>query len=116
MVKGQVSMNRKTHNNLPSTDDESYRPLPEDCFLDLKRLSQRTSISVSTLREHIKDPSNALPAYLVKGKILVNWIEFKKWIQAFRHKNVEIDRIVNEVMESLRRKLRQSLRLNNHRK
>jgi hypothetical protein len=31
----------------------------------------------------------ASPAYRVKGKILVNWIEFKKWIQGFRYKGYE---------------------------
>ena len=85
-------------------EEDMTQPLPEDCFLDLKRLSQRTSISVSTLRDHINDPSHPLPAYRVRGKILINWIEFKKWIQGFRHKNVDIDKIVDEVMEKLRTK------------
>jgi hypothetical protein len=97
-------MNRKTQNELPRSDEEIYQPLPEDCFLDLKRLSQRTSISVSTLRDHINDPSHPLPAYRVRGKILINWIEFKKWIQGFRHKTVDLDTIVDDVMESLTRK------------
>ena len=57
-----------------------------------------------TLREHINDSSNPLPAYRVKGKILVNWIEFKKWMQGFRHKNVDLDKIVDDVMEKLRTK------------
>jgi hypothetical protein len=38
------------------------KELPKDVFVDLKKLSEWTSISVTTLRDRIKDPSNPLPA------------------------------------------------------
>jgi hypothetical protein len=59
---------------------------------------------VRCLRDYINNPSHRLPVYRVGGKILVSWIEFKSWIKVFRHKNADIDEIVDEVMESLRRK------------
>jgi hypothetical protein len=96
-------MNRKPPSDPQSTDEQRNWSFSEDCFLDLKRLSQRTCMSVRGLRYHINDHSRTLPVYRVRGKILVSWIEFKKWIQAFRRKNVDIDKILDEVMGSLRR-------------
>ena len=58
----------------------------------------------STLREHINDSSNPLPVYRVRGKILVSWLEFKKSIQRFRYKTLDLDKIVDDVLENLRKK------------
>ena len=79
-------------------------PLPEDCFLDLKRLSERTSIGVSSLRDHMKSPSHPLPSYRVRGKILVNWLEFKEWIAAFRNKPLDLNKMVDDIMKDLIKK------------
>jgi hypothetical protein len=80
------------------------RTVAEDVFLDLKRLSERTCVSVSSLRDSINDPSHPLPAYRVKGKSFVSWLEFTEWIQKFRRQTVDLDAIVNSVMEDLLRK------------
>ena len=66
-------------NKRTSARKPKWHSLHEDCFLDLKQLSARTCIGIGTLRDHIKSPSHPLPCYKVKGKILVNWIEFKGW-------------------------------------
>jgi hypothetical protein len=76
-------------------------PLPEDFFLDLKRLSERTSIGVRSLRDHIKSPSHPLPSYRVGGKILVNWLGFKEWIATLRSKTVDLDKMVDDIMKDL---------------
>ena len=79
--------------------DETAQPKEtfEKVYLDLKGLSAYSSLSVSTLRDHIK--ANNLPHYSVKGKILVKRSEFDKWMQRYRQvKDVDINRIVDEVM------------------
>lgn len=85
-------------------DDDMTQPLVEDCFLDLKRLSQRTYMSMRSLRGHINNPSHPLPVYRVRGKILVSWIEFREWIQRNRYKTRDLDKIVDDVMERLWKK------------
>ena len=97
-------MTRKPRTPTLEDNEELKKPLPEDCFLDLKRLSQRTCMSVRSLRGHINNPSHPLPIYRVRGKILVSWLEFKRWIQRYRYRTQDIDEIVDEVMESLRKK------------
>jgi len=87
-----------------SYSKEKNRTLVEDVFLDLRKLSERTCISVRSLRDHINSHSNPLPAYRVKGKILVNWLEFKKWIQAFRHQTIDLDVMVDGVIKDFLKK------------
>ena len=71
-----------------------------DIYLDLKRLSEYSSLSVRTLRDHISDCSNPLPHFRVKGKILVRQSEFDKWTEGFRGKS-SVDGIVEEVLRNM---------------
>jgi hypothetical protein len=87
-----------------SYSKEKNRTLVEDVFLDLKRLSERTCISVRSLRDHINSHSNPLPAYRVRGKILVSWLDFKEWIRGFRQQTGELDAMVNGIIEDLMKK------------
>ncbi len=73
-------------------------------FIDLKTLSKLNSISVSNLRQLIKQ---GLPHYKVKRKILVDPDEFYLWFeQKFKVKNsipddVRIDKIVEETLAEM---------------
>jgi excisionase family DNA binding protein len=74
----------------------------DDQYLDLKGLSKYSGLSVRTLRDHIK--TKGLPCFKVKGKILVRKSEFDDWMEQFRvRKSQDINRIVDEVMASLKR-------------
>ncbi len=73
---------------------------PEQIYLDLKTLAVRTSISVRKWRDHIKDPTNPVPHYVVGGKILVFWPEVHAWLQGYKAQP-EINKLVNEVLDSL---------------
>ena len=69
----------------------------KDQFLDLRGLSVYSSLSVSTLRDHIR--SKGLPAFSVRGKILVKKSEFDKWVSQYRiSRDLDIDSIVNDVI------------------
>lgn len=50
-------------------------------LIDLKALSEQTSISIGSLRQYLK---LGLPHYRVRRKILVNTEEFKTWLQQFK--------------------------------
>jgi len=51
-------------------------------FIDLKTLSDQTSLSIRTLRQHIK--SDGLPCYRAGKKYLINLEEFKSWFNQFK--------------------------------
>ena len=51
-------------------------------YLSLEELSQRTSLSVTTLRGYLKHPTHPLPHYRLPGKILVKPEEFDDWMAA----------------------------------
>ncbi len=69
----------------------------KDQYFDLRGLSAYSALSVSTLRDHIK--WNGLPAYEVRGKILVRKSEFDSWISNYRiRKSLDINKIVNDVI------------------
>lgn len=71
----------------------------KDQFFDLKGLSAYSSLSVSTLRDHVR---NGLPAYLVHGKILIKKSEFDKWISGFRiNMNQDLNALADEVLEEI---------------
>lgn len=74
---------------------------PEQVYLDLKKLSVRTSLCVRIWRDHLKDPVNPVPHYVVGGKILVFWPEVHAWLQKFRSQT-EINNVVDEVLNSLK--------------
>lgn len=74
----------------------------KDQYFDLKGLSVYSALSVSTLRNHIR--GNGLPAYEVRGKILVRKSEFDTWISRYRiKKSLDIDKIVNDVIGEISR-------------
>ncbi|WP_054032008.1 hypothetical protein [Desulfatitalea tepidiphila] len=50
-------------------------------LIDLKALSDQTSISIGSLRQYLK---LGLPHYRVRRKILVNTEEFQAWLQQFK--------------------------------
>lgn len=89
------------NNQFSSARGKKSQSLSEDCFLDLKELSERTSIGVRSLRNHIKNPSHPLTSYRVGGKILVNWLEFKEWIEKFRSQTIDLDKMVDKIVEDL---------------
>lgn len=72
-----------------------------DRLLDLKGLSEFSSLGVPTLRDYLK--AGGLPHFRLKGKILVRVSEFNDWLESFRVKTKqELDNIVDEVMKHLR--------------
>lgn len=73
-----------------------------DRLLDLRGLSQYSSLGVPTLRDYLR--SDGLPHFKLKGKILVRVSEFDGWIESFRVDGKQkLNNIVNDVMESLQR-------------
>ena len=74
----------------------------QDGYFDLKGLAAYSTLGVSTLRDYIR--SGKLPAYKVKGKVLVKKSEFEKWMDKHRmDKKRDINGIVNEIVGSLKR-------------
>jgi excisionase family DNA binding protein len=72
----------------------------KDGYFDLPGLARYCSLKVPTLRDHIR--SGNLPAFKVKGKILIKKSEFDRWIEAFRiNRSKDIDSIVSGVMNDL---------------
>ena len=67
-------------------------------YLDLKRLSIYSCISVGSLRDYIRDGD--LPAYRLKGKVLVKRSIFDDWVAAHPFKT-NIDDIADSVMGEL---------------
>ena len=69
----------------------------KDQLFDLRGLAAYASLSVSSLRAHIR--SNGLPAYQVHGKILVRKSEFDKWLSQFRlNKAQDLNRIADDII------------------
>ena len=76
-------------------------PTFEDEYYDLPGLSVYCKICPSTLRGHIK--TDGLPAYKVRGKILVKRSEFDRWLGRFSvGKKQDLDAIADEAIEDLR--------------
>jgi hypothetical protein len=73
----------------------------KDQYFDLKGLSAYSSLGVPTIREHIK--LLELPAFKVKGKLLIKMSEFDKWIEGYRqNKAQDLDSLVDGVMKELK--------------
>ena len=70
----------------------------KDQYFDLEGLSAYSMLKVPTLREYIKEKK--LPAFKVKGKLLIRRREFDSWIEKFRVKD-RIDTLVNDVMSDM---------------
>ena len=56
-------------------------------------------MGVSTLREYIR--SGDLPAFKLKGKILVRKSAFDKWIEGYRYEEKDLDGIADEILKGL---------------
>ncbi|MFZ5447890.1 MAG: helix-turn-helix transcriptional regulator [Thermodesulfobacteriota bacterium] len=67
-------------------------------FLDLKAAAAYTSLSVRTLRVHIKKPGGP-PIYRVVGKILLKRSDLDRWLESFK---IDLDSLANSVLESFR--------------
>ena len=75
----------------------------QDGYFDLKGLAAYCTLGVSTLRDYIN--KGRLPAYKIKGKILVKKSEFDLWIEKHRlNRKQDPKKIANEVMKSLKSK------------
>lgn len=69
----------------------------KDQYFDLRGLSVYSALAVGTLRDHIK--SGDLPAFKVKGKILVKRSEFDTWIEGYRlNMKQDLKNLVNDVI------------------
>lgn len=77
------------------------KSLTDDKFLDIKQLVQYSTFSDSSLRNYLSDPENPIPFFRVNRKILVKKSEFDRWMEQFRRKSNDLDRIVDEVLNDL---------------
>ena len=73
----------------------------EDYFLDLATLAKRSCLSVRSLRDHLKDPFNPLPAFKLKGKVLVSWLEFTQWLEGFRYEPESFEQKIEDAVNHL---------------
>jgi excisionase family DNA binding protein len=72
-----------------------------DRLLDLKSLSEHSSLGVPTLRDYLR--SGGLPYFKLRGKILVRLSEFDQWLESFRvDSKQELDSLVAGVMDGLK--------------
>ncbi|MBW1669536.1 MAG: helix-turn-helix domain-containing protein [Deltaproteobacteria bacterium] len=72
-----------------------------DPYLDLRKLSGYSSLSVSTLRGYIK--KGTLMYYKVKGKILVRKSHFDEWMKRFEvNRKEDLDDLVDDVISRVK--------------
>ena len=72
-----------------------------DRLLDLKRLSEYSSLGIPTLRDYLR--SNGLPYFKLKGKILVRLSEFNNWLESFKvDTKPDLDTLADDVLKSLK--------------
>jgi len=78
-----------------------------DCFLDIKRLSERSCLSVRNLRARLKG-ENPIPHCRVGQKVLVRWSDFTAWMDQHREGvtsgaiDSKIQKNVNKILTGLR--------------
>ena len=83
----------------------------KDEYFDLRGLSAYTSLSVSTLRGHIK--ADGLPCYLLRGKILIRRTDFDVWISRFRvNRSQNLNKLANEMIAEIGSTSRRSQKVN----
>ena len=71
----------------------------KDQYFDLKGLSLYCSLSVPTLREHVRC---GMPHFKVKGKILVKRSQFDEWIKQFAAlRSEDLGKIVDGVLREV---------------
>jgi excisionase family DNA binding protein len=72
----------------------------KDQYFDLPGLARYCSLKVPTLRSHIS--SGDLPAFKVKGKILIKKSEFDSWLERYRvNKKRDLDNIVAGILSDV---------------
>ncbi|MEE4354175.1 MAG: helix-turn-helix domain-containing protein [Desulfatiglans sp.] len=72
----------------------------DDFFLDLTQLSARSGLSKRKLREYIQ--AGAFPAYQPGGKILINWRDFRDWVECSKIEvchEMDFDRMVEHLLD-----------------
>ena len=73
----------------------------KDRLLDLKGLSEHSSLGVPTLRDYLR--SGGLPYFKLRGKILVRLSEFERWLESFRvNTKQDLSILVDDVLTDLR--------------
>lgn len=70
----------------------------QDGYLDLKTLSERSCMSVRSLRNDLKDPECPLPCFHKRGKIYVRWSEFLAWMEKFRSEPEDLGKKVDDAV------------------
>ncbi|MEA1945989.1 MAG: helix-turn-helix domain-containing protein [Thermodesulfobacteriota bacterium] len=70
----------------------------KDGYFDLPGLAKYCSLKIPTLRNHIVE---GLPAYKVKGKLLIKRSEFDRWIKKFRIEQ-DLNHLVDGIVDSLK--------------
>jgi hypothetical protein len=72
-----------------------------DRFLDLRGLSEYSSLGIPTLRDYIR--SDALPCFKVKGKLLIKKSEFDAWLERFRvNRSKDLNAICDTILKNLK--------------
>ncbi len=72
-----------------------------DRLLDLKGLSEHSSLGVPTLRDYLR--SGGLPYFKLRGKILVRLSEFDQWLESFRvDTKQKLNNLVDDVLTDLK--------------
>lgn len=69
-------------------------------YMNLNSLSAYSDLGKGTLRDYIR--SGSLPAYKIKGLILVKKTEFDRWISGFLYQKEAIESIADEALKSLK--------------
>ena len=79
----------------------SFNQAP-DQYLTLKALAVYSGLCVRKLRALISDSSHPLPHYAIHRKYLVRRSEYDAWASGYRRLgNIDVDRIVSEVLDSV---------------
>lgn len=83
--------------------DEVAVSVPLDPYLSLRALAGYSGLSVRRLRTLLDDPGHPLPCFRIGGKILVRRSEYDAWAVRYRREGRgDVDRVVSDVLESLR--------------
>jgi hypothetical protein len=82
----------------PCDDQASLAIEDQDKYLDLKGLSCYSSLSIRTLRDYLSDPSDPIPAFCVRRKILVKKSDFDRWISRHRIDTKDVSRLVDDMV------------------
>ena len=78
--------------------------LDTDRLLDLRGLSEYSSLGIPTLRDYLR--SAGLPCFKVKGKILIRRSEFDAWLEKYRvNRKQDLNHIVDDIMATIKEKV-----------